>query len=61
MNNNAKLWGRTTTAALVFLLFYGIVQYIISKRLEPVSLLVGAVAFWLVVFIIQKAMIKQLR
>ena len=58
---NAKLWGSTTTAAIVFLLFYGIMQYILTKKIEPVSLLIGAFTFWLVFFIIQKAMAKNAR
>jgi hypothetical protein len=57
----AKLWGSTTTAALVFLIFYGLVQYIFAKSIEPVSLFIGALAFWLVFFIVQKAMAKHTR
>lgn len=51
---------RTTITAVVFLVFYGVVQYMLADKVEPVSLLVGAVAFWLVYFIIQKAMLKQI-
>lgn len=55
-----KIWIRTTVIAIAFILFYGVMQYIIAREIEPISLLVGTVAFWLVYFIIQKAMLKQI-
>lgn len=57
---NSKLWVRTTITALVFLVFYGVIQYFINKKIEPVSLLIGTVAFWIVFFVIQEAMTKSL-
>ncbi|MBW2991742.1 hypothetical protein KY345_00810 [Candidatus Woesearchaeota archaeon] len=56
----AKLWQRTTTMAMVFLIIYGVMQYIIAGMIKPVSLVIGAIAFWLVFFIIGKAMEKHM-
>ena len=55
-----KIWAKTAAAALIFLIFYGTAQYIISKEIEPVSLITGMLAFWIVIFILQKAITKQM-